>query len=65
MLVVLLIQEDPEPELEAMVNEVGELGEARYLITKLYTMTVNQSCAAAQYQQTVQQLESRIKQVCL
>jgi len=46
-----------------VINEVEELGEARYLISKLYAMTVNQSMAVAQQEQANKNLEARMKQV--
>jgi DNA replication protein DnaD len=46
-----------------VINDVDELGEARYLISKLYAMTVNQSVAVAQQEQANKNLETRMKQV--
>ncbi|XP_059472977.1 kinesin-like protein KIF21A [Neocloeon triangulifer] len=50
-------------DFEAVINEVDELGEAKYLLSKLYLMTVNQSVAVSQQEQANRNLETRLKQL--
>jgi hypothetical protein len=58
------LQDGSEPtDFEQVINEVDELGEARYLISKLYAMTVNKSITAAQQQQEKVNAEYNFRQV--
>jgi hypothetical protein len=58
------LQDGSEPtDFEQVINEVDELGEARYLISKLYAMTVNKSITAAQQQQEKLNAEYNFQQV--
>ncbi|CAB3377762.1 Hypothetical predicted protein [Cloeon dipterum] len=57
-------REGNEPaDFEAVINEVDELGEAKYLLSKMYAMTINQSVAVAQQEQSNRNLETRLKQL--
>jgi replicative DNA helicase len=58
------LQDGSEPtDFEQVINEVEELGEARYLISKLYAMTVNKCITAAQQQQEKKNAELHLVQV--
>jgi hypothetical protein len=58
------LQDGSEPtDFEQVINEVEELGEARYLISKLYAMTVNKCITAAQQQQEKKNAELNFFQV--
>ena len=57
------IEEDAEDEV-AKILDVGELGleEARYLLEKMLTMTVNQTCLATQKEGRIKELDNRMQQ---
>ena len=57
------VEEDAEDEV-AKILDVGELGleEARYLLEKMLTMTVNQTCLATQKEGKIKELDNRMQQ---
>ena len=49
-------------EVEGLVQGLTDVG-SRYLVEKLYNMTVNQSYMAAQKELAVKEMEAKLKEV--
>lgn len=54
---------DSEPGVEALISTVKTMNEAQYLLQRMLTFTVEQSCIAAQKQLEVRDMESRLNEV--